>query len=250
MRKVEKKTPAARRAIGAPAIRASVRTAAIMAGIGGLGLAGSGVVYALHTSEAASIAGRIAQKEQEAVTGEETAARLETVRNESLAIESKLRYLEESVTPSLYIPSLLRQVDQMARGMKLEVSALHHTLELTPTQPPADATDEQKEKFRPLPYDLDRIDMEIRGDYWTIARFVHRLTKFPKILSVETVSQQPAPGTDGKPGVLVARLTMTGFVFKADATKGSAEGAAGGSGDSLKAEEKRVIDQASGKAGR
>ncbi len=250
MRKVEQKKPGVRRAIGAPAIRASVRTAAIMAGIGGLGLAGSGMVYALHTQETHAIRQRIALKEEEAVTGEETAARLETVRNESLAIESKLRYLEASVTPSLYIPSLLRQVDQMARGMKLEVSALHHTLELTPTQPPADATEEQKEAFRPLPYDLDRIDMEIRGDYWTIARFVYRLTKFPKILSVETVSQQPAPGTDGKPGVLVARLTMTGFVFKSEGSAAPSGPTEAPAGEGLKAEERRVLDQTSGKGGR
>lgn len=248
MRKVEMKKVGARRTVGGPAIRASVRTAAVMAGIGALGLAGSGVVYAMHVNAATSIRNRIAQKEQEAVTGEETAARLETVRNESLAIESKLRYLEASVTPSLYIPSLLRQVDQMARGMKLEVSALHHNLERTPTEPPSDATDEQKKAFRPLPYDLDRIEMEIRGDYWTIARFVYRLTKFPKILSVETVSQQPSPGTDGKPGVLVAKLTMTGFVFKSDDTAGSESSGTVRGSDSLKAEEGRVIDQTAGKA--
>lgn len=231
---------------GRPAIQASLKTAIIMGAIGCVGIIGSVGLYVWQSGEAAGLEQRIALKEQEAATGEKTANQLEKVRQEAAAISSKLRYLESSVTPSLYIPSLLRQVDQLARSMNLEVTSIKHNLERTPTAPPPEADKEAKEKFRPLPYDRDHIEMEVRGSYWTIARFVYRLTTFPKILAVETVSQQPAETRQGASPILVARLRMTGFVFKDDAPsegKAGADGPKVGSARELRAAENQVINQ-------
>lgn len=207
------------------AAQAGFRLALTMGAVGLLGLMASGVVYALHTEESQAIRSRIDSKLDEARTGEKTARQLELVREEEARLTSQLRDLESSVTPSLYVPSLLRQVDQLARGMELDVVSIRHVLERTPSAPPEGASDEVKKSFRPLPYDMDHIDLEVRGKYWTLAKFVHRLTRFPKILAVETVSQQPATGESAAPGLLVARIRMTGFVFK----DGRAEGASASS---------------------
>lgn len=193
---------------------ASFRLAVGMAAAGLLGVVASGVVYALHTRDTEQIQQRIDSKLDEARTGERTARQLELVREEETKLATQLRDLEASVTPSLYVPSLLRQVDQLARSMQLDVVSIQHVFEATPSAPPDGASDEDKKKFRPLPYDKDHIDLEVRGRYWTLAKFVHQLTRFPKILAVETVSQQPASGEQAVPGMLVARIRMTGFVFK------------------------------------
>ncbi len=198
----------------AMARNAGFRLAMSMAAVGLLGIGASGVVYALHTGDAEQIQQRIDSKLDEARTGEKTARQLELVRDEESRLTAQLRDLEASVTPSLYVPSLLRQVDQLARGMQLDVVSIQHVFEATPSTPPEGASEDEKKKFRPLPYDKDHIDLEVRGRYWTLARFVHQLTRFPKILAVETVSQQPVSGEHAAPGMLVARIRMTGFVFK------------------------------------
>jgi len=211
----------------AMALFVGYRLAGTMAAIAILGVAASGVVYALHRSETDRMLARIDSKLDAARNGERTAKQLETVRSEESRLDAQLRDLEASVTPSLYVPSLLRQVDQLARSMQLDVVSIRHVFEQTPVAAPEGSSEEVKKAFRPLPYDKDNIDLEVRGRYWTIAKFVHNMTRFPKILAVESVSQQPVSGETSQPGLLVARIRLTGFVFKdgnlppSDATSGA-----------------------------
>jgi Tfp pilus assembly protein PilO len=174
----------------------------------------TGGIWTYHAQSIRQINAQTQQYEQEAFTGRSTAKHLAAARLDAKVVTSELKNLESQVVPELFLPTLLRQVDTLAKRNGLEVMALKHTLELSPIAPDASVTAEEKQAFRPLPYDRDRIDIEVRGTYWGVARFLYRLTTFPKILAVETVTERPAEQATPQSGRIIATIRMTGFVFQ------------------------------------
>jgi len=174
----------------------------------------TGGIWTYHAQSIRQINAQMQQYEQEAFTGRATAKHLAAARLDADVVTRELKNLESQVVPELFLPTLLRQVDTLAKRNGLEVMALKHTLEVSPKAPDASVTDEEKQMFRPLPYDRDRIDIEVRGTYWGVARFLYRLTTFPKILAVETVTERPAEQATPQSGRIIATIRMTGFVFQ------------------------------------
>lgn len=229
-----------------PKFRPNKQSCVAMGAVTVLILGASAAMYVWQTGEMAQMEKQIFAKEQEAATGQRTADQLDGVRQDADTIESKLRYLETSVAGSMYIPTLLKQVDNLARSMNLKVQSLHHNRENTPNSPPPEASKEDKAKFRPLPYDYEHIDMEVIGDYWTVARFLYRLTTFPKILAVDTLTLTPMAATTAASPKLGVRLNMTGFVFKDDGLLPINTGTRGpvlGSAREFRSSQREILDQ-------
>lgn len=174
----------------------------------------TGGIWSYHAQSIRQIDAQTHQYEQEAFTGRSTAKRLASARLDAETVTRELKDLEAQVVPELFLPTLLRQVDALAKRNGLEVMALKHTLDVSPKEPDSGASEEEQKAFRPLPYDRDRIDLEVRGTYWGVARFLYRLTKFPKILAVETVTERPAEQATPQSGRIIATIRMTGFVFQ------------------------------------
>ena len=185
-----------------------------LAGLSLIILTLTGGIWMYHAQSIRQLQAQTHQFEQEAFTGRSTAKRLASARLDAETVTHELRDLEAQVVPELFLPTLLRQVDTLAKQNGLEVMALKHTLEVSPQVPDAGASDEEKKAFRPLPYDRDHIDLEVRGTYWGVARFLYRLTTFPKILAVETVTERPAEQATAQSGRIIATIRMTGFVFQ------------------------------------
>ncbi len=177
----------------------------------------TGGIWMYHAQSIRQLQAQTRQFEQEAFTGRSTAKRLASARLEAASVTRELKDLEAQVVPELFLPTLLRQVDALAKKNGLEVMALKHTLEISPKSADPASTAEEKKAFRPLPYDRDRIDLEVRGTYWGVARFLYRLTTFPKILAVETVTERPADQATPQSGRIIATIRMTGFVFQPSA---------------------------------
>ena len=184
----------------------------------------TGGIWMYHAQSIRQLQAQTYQFDQEAFTGRSTAKRLASARLDADTVTRELKDLEAQVVPELFLPTLLRQVDALAKRNGLEVMALKHTLEVSPQAPDAGASDEEKKAFRPLPYDRDHIDLEVRGTYWGVARFLYRLTTFPKILAVETVTERPAEQATAKSGRIIATIRMTGFVFQPVTVAGIASG--------------------------
>lgn len=185
-----------------------------LAGLSLVMLTITGGIWMYHAQSIRQLKVQTHQFEQEAFTGRSTAKRLASARLDAETVTRELKDLEAQVVPELFLPTLLRQVDALAKRNGLEVMALKHTLEVSPQVPDAGATDEETKAFRPLPYDRDHIDLEVRGTYWGVARFLYRLTTFPKILAVETVTERPAEQATPQSGRIIATIRMTGFVFQ------------------------------------
>jgi Tfp pilus assembly protein PilO len=188
-----------------------------LGGAMGVLFAGGSGLYVWQSGRIAETNKQVAIHEGEARASERAAAQLGSLVSSQNEMRTEIRYLETSVAPGEYVPTLLRQTEVLAKSVNLQVAALRPTLEPAPL-PPADK--EARKKFKPWPYDKIHIEMEVRGGYWNIAKLLYRLTEFPKILSVESVQVQPAAGGSNilAPGSaapqLAATLRVTGYLFK------------------------------------
>lgn len=187
-----------------------------LGGMMGLTFLGGTGLYVWQSGQIAQTGKTVATREQEARANEHTAAQLEDLASAQNAMRAELRYLETSVTPGEYVPTLLRQTEELAKSVHLQVAGIRPTLEPAPL-PPADK--EARKKWKPWSYDKVHLDVEVRGGYWNVAKLLYRLTEFPKILAVESVQVQPATGTGAAPvpgnsPPLAATLKLTGYLFK------------------------------------
>lgn len=224
-------------------VRPTKKLCIAMAAISGGILLGCVGLYFWQSGELAAQEKVVQDKIAEVEHGEKVAMRLHQMQDDYNQTNGKLRYLESSVSPDAYIPSLLKQIEALAKSTDLKVIRFTHQREKAPSPP----TDKEKLKtFVPQPYDKEHLDMDVEGAYWNVARFVQRLTEFPKIISVGSITATPQSPQTGRSPKLATKIRMTGFVFLADGNQEAAETRRPtvGSVSALRAEEKAVIDPA------
>jgi Tfp pilus assembly protein PilO len=191
-------------------------TIAILGGLTGAVLAGSVCLYLWQSAEMAEIQQQVDFKRSEVASGERIASRLKQVEEEYATTAGQIKFLETSVTANEYVPTLLRQMEQLASSVSLKVNSVRPTME--PAPPPPTDPEERKKAPPPPPYDKIHIDMDIAGSYWSTAKLLYRLTEFPKIMAVESVQITPQgskPESRTSPNLGV-RLRLTGFIFPND----------------------------------
>jgi Tfp pilus assembly protein PilO len=193
-------------------LKPSKQTCIALGALMGLTLASSVGLYVWRSQEIARVEGIVRQKQQEVASGEQIARKLTQVEADYAGMQSQLRYLETSVTEGEYVPTLLKQMEGLAKSVKLQVNAVRPTLEPAPP-PPSDK--EKLKTFQPWPYDKLHVEMEVKGSYWAIANVLYRLSEFPKIMAVEEVAITPqvAQGGGYTP-ILNVKMKLTGFIFK------------------------------------
>jgi Tfp pilus assembly protein PilO len=179
--------------------------------VGGIGL------YVWQAGEIAEIEKIVRQKKEEVTAGEKIAQQLNQLELEYSVMQKQLRFLESDVSQPSYIPTWLKQAEGLAKTVNLNFNSAKPTFVPAPP-PPKD--EEQRKKWVPQPYDTYKVDMEIQGTYWNIARFLYRLTEFQKIMSVDTVSiNSRNAGLGAYDEKLTAKLLITAFVFTPDDKK-------------------------------
>ena len=197
-------------------LKPSKQTCYALAGLLGAGLIGGAGLYVWQSGELNELQKQVTARQEKVASGQKIASRLVASEAAYADVQRQIRYLETSVTASEYVPTLLRQMEGLAKSVSLQVGAVRPKLEPAPL-PPSDA--EARKKFVPWPYDKIHIDMEVRGTYWNVAKLLYRLTEFPKIMAVESVQVQPnTTAQTGKTPQLTANVRLTGFIFPNDGT--------------------------------
>jgi Tfp pilus assembly protein PilO len=195
-------------------LKPSKQTCAILGGLMAVTLLGVVGLYFWQSSELAAVEQKVREKQNEVASGEKIAQRLAQVENDYGNMQNQLRYLETSVTAGQYVPTLLKQMEGLAKSVSLKVASVRPTLEPAPA-PPADK--EKRKDFKPWPYDKLHVDMEVSGSYWNVARMLYRLTEFPKIMSVQNLQINPqVSGGNGYNSTLSVKMKVTGFIFPND----------------------------------
>lgn len=162
---------------------------------------------------------QIVQKADKLENSEEIARRLSVVEQRYLTAQSELSVLEQGVSTRAYVPTLLRQIEDLGKSVSLRVVGVRpKPLEDRPAPPKSEAEGKQKTAKKPEPYDKLEIDMDVNGKYYDVMRFLYKITSFPKIIAVNTVQITPAaqPGEIASP-TLSVRLGTTAFILKESA---------------------------------
>jgi Tfp pilus assembly protein PilO len=142
----------------------------------------------------------------------------------------RLRFLETAVSDSAYVPTLLKQLEEVAVQTHNRVLGVQPQLNVqAPTRlqqrrdPDAlekagqGGSGEKKEEKKPEPYTPLPIQVTLVGGFQSTQAFVERLTKFPKIVSVEELQLRPhrADAKEKSQGSLLdVEIKLTAFVMK------------------------------------
>ncbi len=141
-------------------------------------------------------------------------ARLEDSKLKLHAAEAALHHLEQGVTASTYVPTLMRQLEDLGKSCGVAVTAVKPVPSIAPSTP-SDIKD-----LAAKPYDT--LDIEIRGlaRYVDAQRFLAALDSFPKVVEARTVALEPVARSDQKVAVGSPKLSLSillrTYLFKSD----------------------------------
>ncbi|HUV04568.1 MAG TPA: type 4a pilus biogenesis protein PilO [Armatimonadota bacterium] len=163
---------------------------------------------------------KIEEKQKRLSDSEQVARRLCAVEQAYVDAQTTLSALEQGVSTKAYVPTLLRQVEELGKKVNLRVVGVRpRPVEQTAvrTASPKEARKAPPPK-KPEPYDKLDLDMEINGKYWDVVRFLQDITCFPKIITVNDVQiSTVGQPTDNTPPMLAVRLSTTAFILKGGA---------------------------------
>lgn len=163
---------------------------------------------------------QIAEKSSKLENSQQIARRLSAVEQQYSDAEMKLSALEQGVSTKAYVPTLLRQVEELGKGVNLRVIGVRprDTKEKPSPQKTADGKETVVKKVEP--YDRLEIDMEMSGKYADVMRYVYGITSFPKIIAVNTIEMKPVsdPSEIASP-MLSVTMNTTAFILKDTAAK-------------------------------
>lgn len=133
----------------------------------------------------------------------------------------KLNHLEQSVSQAEYVPTLLKELENIGRMNGIAVTGVRPIPKPAVTTKKGEAGPTSDRK----PYiELD-IEVHGRGNYRSVMNFVNALQTFPKIVAARTVSMEPkSVDKNAAAGNLDATIVLRTYVFtppKATRTDGS-----------------------------
>jgi Tfp pilus assembly protein PilO len=184
-----------------------------------------GVVFGFVTmsEQLHSLDAELNDKQKKVDDAKQIARTLEESRLQYEDAQAQLHNMEASVSTQAYVPTLLKQVESLAKLVKLNVLSVRPVKEQPkPAPPPAKETDatakDTPTKEAPKLYDELKINIDVEGKYVRALDFVYKLTSFPKIISVNSItlapiSAQEAALAGGSPNLRVS-MNITAFVLK------------------------------------
>jgi Tfp pilus assembly protein PilO len=122
----------------------------------------------------------------------------------------KLSHLEQSVPDVAYIPTLMKELEQIGLGKGIKVTGVRPAPAVVAPALPEEGSTKPKKK------DYDEITIEVkgRGHYDNIKAFLDAIQEFPKVIAVKTISMTPMrDGTDGPAGDIELVVNVVAYVF-------------------------------------
>jgi Tfp pilus assembly protein PilO len=198
-----------------------------------IGLGGS-----LYHSKAAELKSReqaLASKQQELEEMKQKVTELPQLEEQYQQLRTRLSVLEPALPDSAYIPTFLRQIENLATGTQNDILLIRPKPAIKRSAADAavkinDETGEivKNDKNGPapaagapaappaLPYDFVPIELRVQGTYWTVTAFLDQLQRFPKMIAVNDISFSPSQaGADsGTSPKLTAAMELTAVVMK------------------------------------
>lgn len=193
----------------------------------GVVLLGTGGLFWLQRGWLAQTTQQLQEKELELHDGQRIARRRDEARASLEADRALIANLEPGVSNAAYVPTLLKQLEQLASTTKNRVIGVRPQMSTQgPTKleqrrdPDAQSkeggSDKKAEKKVEEPYTRLEIEVNLEGRFASVQSFVDQLMRFPKIVAVEQLSLKPKTGDDHPAGTLEVQLKVTAFIMKGE----------------------------------
>jgi Tfp pilus assembly protein PilO len=207
------------------------RTMHVMAGVAGLLLIVGGCGFYFISAQIQAANKNEADKQAEVGSSEQIAQRYDatvTAYNESCG---QLRYLENQVAPNAFVPTLLPQMQKLAESFGCSVQSIRPgALQAGPTAgaatpaatTPATAasTTASAAAAAPPEYQTMPVQMAVTGTYPQLMRLIYSLTRFPKVIALNSIALHPGAPSGGPSTApadnVSASLAMTAYLFPQD----------------------------------
>ncbi|MCU0315431.1 MAG: type 4a pilus biogenesis protein PilO [Fimbriimonadaceae bacterium] len=141
---------------------------------------------------------------------------LEKSKLEVSELQNKLTHLEQGVPGIAYVPTLLKELEQLGLSKAMQITGVRPNLVTAP--PPAEG-----EKRQERPYQELEIDITGRGSYQSVMEMVKALQSFPKIVAVQTVGLTPRRDGTNYTSQLDASVRLKAYMFREGDKKAGAE---------------------------
>ena len=210
-------------------IKPTKKSLLCLAAIAVLLLAVGGFAYYSFASRLGKLNVEMSKKQERLDNSEGITRRLTRVEQEYTDAQVKLGSLEKGVSTKAYVPTLLRQIEELGKSVDMRVVGIRPKIVVdapVAAAPPSDGDKGETKKVvrkKPDPYDKLDIEIEVTGKYRDVARFLYKVTSFPKIIAVNTIQMTPVGSsssvqTIGSPELSV-KLGTTAFILKEAARK-------------------------------
>ncbi len=223
-------------------LRPDRRTVGLLAALlVGLAAGGGGLLYQQEISLGNTVK-QLQEKEKQRDESARIASRLADTEMRYKQDTDRLKFLEASLPSMEYVPTLLKQIEQLCKDTHNEVRSVRPDAAppkpvraaVRRTDPEAQGSEDDKdkpaEKPKPEPYDRLQIQVSLTGGFPEYQDFLQQLTRFPKIVAVDRVSLRPHMDNqhpDGPPRLDVD-MQLTAFILKDAAAMPAAASAQGG----------------------
>jgi Tfp pilus assembly protein PilO len=143
---------------------------------------GGAAVFVQYGSRAEAYSQKAAV-ESEVPDGKKLMGELREAKSQLAVRTAKLQHLEKDIPNVAYIPTMLRELEQVGLQSSLEVTGVR------PVPPrPSSVGDSRPQSNR---WEEVYIDVRGRGDFAAAMDLVDRLKSFPKVVELETISLKP-----------------------------------------------------------
>lgn len=203
-------------------------------------------LYRAKATELSRLREELAKKTEERDKVKAQIAQMPELEAQYAQLQARLSVLEPALPDSAYIPTFLRQIENLALGTQNQILGIRPRPEIVPGKdtkgvqindetgdvvqgeqegPSAPSAGTKSPAAAPkLPYRFIPIVVKTEGTYWTAVDFLRELQRFPKMIAVNNVAFAPKSGGRDSAAdrrVLVTTMDMLAVVAT---TKGKTNG--------------------------
>ena len=198
-------------------------------------LVGGGGISAIQSKQSAADA-VVAKRQSEVGTSEEIARRYQATLDNYNQTIAQLRYVEPTIAKQAYVPTMVQQLQRLATSDHLKLVSVRPGSIVDPAPAAGSAAasntaNDKEKKAPPAPYKTMVVMISVEGTYKQIMAFVYHMTRFPKIVMIQSLTLSPRGSTPGlvnvsKTPLLGAEISLQAYLF--DDVPSSAPATAGG----------------------
>jgi hypothetical protein len=205
-------------------------TIALLGGALGLVVISAGTILWFQEKALAETTTNLNAKLAEMKDSHKVARQRDEVRAALEQDRAQLLYLENGVSDAAYVPTLLKQFEELAATTHNRVLGVRPIADVRGpsrleqrrdpnAQGKSDSSDkDKKETVKPEPYTRLGIQVSLVGSFQSSQAFIDRLTRFPKIVAVEEAQMRPhstlGPDGEKEKGLLDVEVKLTAFIMK------------------------------------